>query len=80
MDQVATAIKDKPGPATRRHQRPTGRDTLLEHRHRHVEMLIVRVGSLTGDVITQLDKVLGELAKTANNQGNVQDFISACTV
>ncbi len=27
VDQVAAAIKDKPGPATRRHQRPTGRDT-----------------------------------------------------
>ncbi len=27
VDQVAAAIKDKPDPATRRHQRPTGRDT-----------------------------------------------------
>jgi hypothetical protein len=27
VDQVAAAIKDKPGTATRRDQRPTGRDT-----------------------------------------------------
>ena len=29
-------------------------------------MLIVRVGSLAGNVVAQLDRVLGELAKTAN--------------
>ena len=34
-------------------------------------MLVIRVGSLTGNVVTQLDKVLGELAKTANDQCNV---------
>ncbi len=27
VDQAAAAIKDKPAPAMRRHQRPTGRDT-----------------------------------------------------
>ncbi len=34
-------------------------------------MLVIRVGSLMGNVVTQLDKVLGELAKTANNQFNI---------
>jgi hypothetical protein len=29
VDQAAAAIKDKPGPVTRRHQRPTGRDIFL---------------------------------------------------
>ncbi len=48
-------------------------------------MLIVRAGYLTGDVVKHLDKVLGELAKTANGQCNVPpsmpyDFILACTV
>ncbi len=33
-------------------------------------MLIVRVGSLMGDVVTQLGKVLGELAEIANDQCN----------
>ena len=37
VDQVAAAVEDKPRPATRRHQRPTGRDTYLEHRHRPVD-------------------------------------------
>ncbi len=27
VDQVAAAVEDKPRPATRRHKRPTGRDT-----------------------------------------------------
>ena len=36
-DQVVAAIKDKPGPATRRNQRPTGCDTWREHRHRNVD-------------------------------------------
>ncbi len=31
-------------------------------------MLVVRVGSLTGNIVTQLDNALGELAKTANDQ------------
>ena len=30
-------------------------------------MLVVCVGSLAGNVVAQLDKVLGELAKTAND-------------
>ncbi len=34
-------------------------------------MLVVRVGSLTGNLVTQLDKVPGELAKTANDQCNI---------
>ena len=34
-------------------------------------MLVVRVGSLTGNVVTQLDQVPGELAKTANDQCNI---------
>ena len=33
-------------------------------------MPVVRVGSLTGNEVTQLDKVPGELAKTANDQCN----------
>ncbi len=36
VDKVAVAVEDKPRPATRRHQRPTGRVTLLEHRHRSI--------------------------------------------
>ena len=49
-------------------------------------MLVVRVSSLTGNVVAQLDKVPGELAKTANDQCNIPpldairlklDFISA---
>ena len=36
-----------------------------------IEMLIVRVGSLAGNVVAQLDKVLGELAKTANDHCNI---------
>ncbi len=55
-------------------------------------MLVVRVGSLTNNVVTQLDKgkAFGELAKTANDQSNVPPLIaiivktsfqiSACTV
>ncbi len=34
-------------------------------------MLVVRVDSLTGNLVTQLGKVSGELAKTANDQCNV---------
>ncbi len=34
-------------------------------------MLVVRVGSLAGNLVTQLDKVLGELAKTANDHCNI---------
>ncbi len=34
-------------------------------------MLVVRVGSLTSNVVTQLDKVLGELTETANDKCNV---------
>jgi hypothetical protein len=34
-------------------------------------MLVVRVGSLTSNVVTQLDKVLEELAKSANGHCDV---------
>ncbi len=34
-------------------------------------MLVVRVGSLAGNVVTQLDKVLGEHAKTANDHCSI---------
>ena len=37
-------------------------------------MLVVRAGSLTSNVVTQLYKFLGELAKTANDQCNVPPF------
>jgi hypothetical protein len=40
-------------------------------------MLVVRVGSLTSNVVTQLDKVPGELVKTANDQCNVPPLKAA---
>ena len=48
-------------------------------------MLVVRAGSLAGNVVAQLDKVLGELAKTANDHCNIlppipYNIISAYTV
>ena len=62
VDQVTAAVEDKPGPTTRRHQRPAGCDTQLEHRRRAVdrgvEVLDVRIGFLPGNVIAQLDEVL----------------------
>ena len=62
INQVTAAVEDKPGPATRRHQRPTRSDTELEHRRRAddrgVEVLDVRVGFLTSNVIAQFDEVL----------------------
>ena len=34
-------------------------------------MLVVRVGFLTSNLVTQLGKVLGELTKTTNDQCNI---------